>query len=361
MIKSIHQIVIEVRKETGRNIQLFNYGEILNNGQINFFQFYPENIINPELIVCYSTEPGLNYQENVIKSISLIRKKLNTRNTISIVGGIYPKDQITHSYQRLIYPTSNLYWVHRVAESNDSVDYSNCNTRPFLFDCLLGGKRWYRIKLFEALKQRNLLDCSLVCLKTNKAKRSSFPDYETPSLFDLERPEIQKFKLNWTNDFHTVNYITITKSNGEKFPTQMSCVISPKIYQNSWFSIVAETYFDWYPQKENFITEKTGKCLFAKRIFVCFAVPNHLKRLHELGFKTFDGIIDESYDREQNHDKRFEMICKQIEWLSQQNPIELYKQAEPILEHNFRMMTETDLGNQQIKEFILTHVRNLSK
>jgi hypothetical protein len=35
-----------------------------------------------------------------------------------------------------------------------------------------------------------------------------------------------------------------------------------------------------------------------------------------LGFKTFDGIIDESYDLEPNTIKRFEMAFEQMEWLA---------------------------------------------
>jgi hypothetical protein len=44
------------------------------------------------------------------------------------------------------------------------------------------------------------------------------------------------------------------------------------------------------------MTEKTAKPIWAKRLFVMFGTPGFLKKLHELGFKTFDHVIDESYD-----------------------------------------------------------------
>lgn len=308
---------------------------------------------NKDLIVCYSTEQGLDYNDSVIQSINQLRKELNNRCLIFIINGIPKNQEIPDFYKKLIF-SPNLYWFKEVANNNLPVDYSNCDTRPFLFDALLGGKKEHRIWIFKQLKYHSLLDKSLVFIKDNRWIRTSIiPDYESPELFDLELPEIQQFKLNWN---YSSNSITVNQ-NGKNLSTSMSCFISPKIYQNSWFSIVAET--DYHNNKFNFITEKTAKCLFAKRVFVCFSASGHLECLRNLGFKTFDGIIDESYDQELDSEKRLKMAFQQVLWLNKQDPIKIYQQAEEILEHNFKIMTETDLREQKIKEFIISHMKNV--
>lgn len=59
-----------------------------------------------------------------------------------------------------------------------------------------------------------------------------------------------------------------------------------------------------------------------------------------LGFKTFDGIVDESYDRESDTVKRFETAFKQVEFLAQGSYNSLSNQAQPILQHNHNRLFE---------------------
>jgi hypothetical protein len=67
-------------------------------------------------------------------------------------------------------------------------------------------------------------------------------------------------------------------------------------YSNVWnkyqIEIVAETeVFDNY-----FFTEKTGRCIATGKPFVLFSGQGSLSQLRAIGFKTFDSILDESYD-----------------------------------------------------------------
>jgi hypothetical protein len=59
-------------------------------------------------------------------------------------------------------------------------------------------------------------------------------------------------------------------------------------------------------------TEKTTKCLAAGKPFLLLGTSGQIRKLKAMGFKTFDGIIDESYDLEHNLDKRFDAICREI-------------------------------------------------
>jgi hypothetical protein len=61
---------------------------------------------------------------------------------------------------------------------------------------------------------------------------------------------------------------------------QIECVAETDVFSNSWF------------------TEKTARCLASGKPFVLFSGPDSLKTLKNFGFKTFDDVIDESYDSE---------------------------------------------------------------
>jgi hypothetical protein len=69
------------------------------------------------------------------------------------------------------------------------------------------------------------------------------------------------------------------------------------------------------------------------------AAPGNLAYLRSYGFKTFDGIIDESYDLIQDPDARSEAVVNQLAWycaLSDKEKQDIIYALEPIIEHNFR-------------------------
>ena len=80
---------------------------------------------------------------------------------------------------------------------------------------------------------------------------------------------------------------------------------------------------------------------------VCvLAGMNYLRNLRTFGFKTFDSIIDESYDAEPNPDKRWSMAMQQCEWLCQQDPEVILEQVKTIVEHNKNLIFTHDWDNE---------------
>ena len=68
------------------------------------------------------------------------------------------------------------------------------------------------------------------------------------------------------------------------------------------------------------------------------AAPGNLAYLKSYGFKTFDSVIDESYDNIQDNDLRIEAVVKQLHWYCNLPPGEktdIIQQLEPIIQHNF--------------------------
>jgi len=110
------------------------------------------------------------------------------------------------------------------------------------------------------------------------------------------------------------------------------------LYDNTYFSIVTETCFS---NNEGGITEKTYKTFYYRHPFVMVSSPGTLAVLHKLGFKTFDGLIDESYDNIKDDDKRMDAIKKEIHKLCNMSNEELndwHHSLSDIYDHNQNLL-----------------------
>jgi len=134
--------------------------------------------------------------------------------------------------------------------------------------------------------------------------------------------------------------------------TNISNIVPVDIYNDTCYSIVTESFF-----LSDFVmlTEKTAKPLIAKRLFVMFAGPGYLAHLHRLGFRTFDSVIDESYDLELDAETRWTRAFDQVEYLCNQPQELILQKIQPILEHNYNLFVDRD-WNQEYEQAIATAV-----
>jgi hypothetical protein len=172
--------------------------------------------------------------------------------------------------------------------------------------------------------------------------------YRSPELDQLELPEVSYPKddpLIYTSMHPTNN--TRRSRDRPNNPLYLSQEIPAGIHDASWYSIVVETLYETV-----FITEKTGKALLAKRVFVLFAARGSLEYLRSQGFQTFGNIIDESYDSEPNNRRRFDMAWEQVRLLSTLDPREVYQRANSIIEHNYNLLPTLRNEHLKIRDFI---------
>lgn len=105
--------------------------------------------------------------------------------------------------------------------------------------------------------------------------------------------------------------------------------------------ITTETLFS-SDSSNLFLTEKTFKPIALSMPFIVIGNPYILKRLRNLGYKTFDTLWDESYDEEFDCHKRMEKIVKLVEDISSkyttEQLFELIEQNKYILEHNYNLL-----------------------
>jgi len=163
---------------------------------------------------------------------------------------------------------------------------------------------------------------------TNKHINPPEPTYKLLSL-DYREEFDRKFKifsgtdLTWDANEHN----NIIGSNQIK---------SIEISRDSFLTVVAETLWD---TNTRFWSEKTLKPIYMLRPFVLLAPPRTLDLLRRLGFQTFSSFWDESYDEEENHGKRFQMVMNIVDDIRAKSFDELKTilvQMNDVLQHNKR-------------------------
>jgi hypothetical protein len=86
--------------------------------------------------------------------------------------------------------------------------------------------------------------------------------------------------------------------------------INPEWYYRSKVDIITETILD---DDAIHLTEKTFKAIYLGRPFVISASKGHLKALRDMGFKTFNSVINEEYDDTSGGGKITKIIDSAVE------------------------------------------------
>lgn len=85
-----------------------------------------------------------------------------------------------------------------------------------------------------------------------------------------------------------------------------------------------------------FITEKTFKPIKNAQPFVIFGAAGSLARLRDLGYRTFDGVIDSRYDSVQDTTERYDCLMQMLHRLFASDLHQIYRACVPDLLHNQR-------------------------
>ena len=210
------------------------------------------------------------------------------------------------------------------------------------FDILLGRKKQHRDYLYQLTKQdphRHIVTY-FNDSDTTLGKNDSEWIWEWTGLQMNQTP-------TWTVD--SVQYYGHDMS--------LSQVIPINVYNNTAYSVIAETCWQDY---FTFYTEKTAKPIIAKRLFIAFAGQNYLSNLRKLGFLTFDSIVDESYDTEADPLIRWGKAWNELRRLSDHPQEEILQKIQPIVEHNFKVMMNSNWLDSFINQLEQDVVRIIS-
>lgn len=225
--------------------------------------------------------------------------------------------------------------VHFYKHVNPSILYNlrPFETKPLMFDALLGRKKPHRDLAHRFIQDNNLIDQSI----TTYINAHEFKHDDNPSTWQWESNGVENFEESSKKIEFTVDRVMYHGYN-----MSVSQIMPFDIYNQTAYSLVAETNCE---NSHVFFTEKTIKPILARRLFIILSNRFSLAALRRLGFKTFNGIIDESYDEILDPIERHIAALEQLEWLCNQNQADILAQARPIIEHNFNLMYGTDWYN----------------
>lgn len=239
------------------------------------------------------------------------------------LGGISPGDVAKHNH---VYRP---YWIRRFQELNEYTD-THATHKPYMFDALLGARRPNRDYVMLALDRVGLLDQCLVTY------RDCFPG----AVINEQNSYYQSLfsnKLQWpyvSPQLDPAWEVGAVVDNTISFDSPLS------IYQRTWYSIICETIGTG---STFFLSEKTIKAMYNQRIFVVFGPQGYLRQLRSMGFATFSGVIDESYDDEPRDSIRFQQAMHQVMQLAWfEDPTTIYNSMQSALEQNQRRLAELE-------------------
>jgi len=106
-----------------------------------------------------------------------------------------------------------------------------------------------------------------------------------------------------------------------------------KYHTNSYCNIVVETHFDADQSGGVFLTEKTFKPIKHGQMFFVAGCAGSLQTLRDLGYKTFDHVLDNAYDSETNSTARWQKLLAAIQQAKPHLP-RLFEQCQDDIEHN---------------------------
>lgn len=228
------------------------------------------------------------------------------------------------------------------------------HSKPYKFLFLNGRARPHRKYLYERLKRTGALDQSLWTMldampcvwRTFQLREHGIDIMATPS-------PLQHLPDNYEVDRYrspTFGPIVPDRTNlkQELFNREWGEIyLEPAPYVDTYFSLVTETLCA--ETVYSFRTEKIAKPLAMGHPFIVVSNSGFYRDLHNLGFKTFGHVIDESFDQIENAQARVDRVTQIVTDLCRQDLASFLKECYNICKYNQQRLSE--LRDQVRQEF----------
>jgi hypothetical protein len=243
-----------------------------------------------------------------------------------------PKLKIIPSISLSIY-IRNTYRTHGMSVKFENILQHKTNNLSTikLYDCTNLRFRSQRILNFLHLLSSDLIPYG----KLSMGDKKKWPNM---SKLHLQKYKLAEDILDKVGDITPMWIDNVDPTTTGQYHEYITRILD-KLYLDTWVSLVVESTF-FEHEHSVFISEKTFKPIACMQPFIIVGSKHSLKYLRKLGYKTFDGFIDESYD-ECNDEDRFISIMnslKQIQAIP--NKLEWLRSMQAILEHNHKLFLE---------------------
>jgi hypothetical protein len=316
---------------------------------------------NIKLAIITFHEGGVSYNGFLdkvfynIEKYNIPSKNIFYANADAYINQNYRKYCEKNNIKNNINVFNTMHLLHHAAEafSREERDFDkkkkyfieNINYKDKNFLCLnRTADKSHKLWLLSELYKYNILDSTYYSIIKNKIDEYSYK--HNSNFNELMSNEKYNEQLPYLNAIKNKGSVTITQEiNSNKF--NLEDFTNPYnnnnsfLYMDTYLSIVVEsTYLSTQ------ISEKTAKALMYFHPFIVVSGPGYLKRLKELGFKTFSQWWDESYDDEENPEKRMEKIINVINELNDKEKLhKIYLESKDIVLHNSSLFKELKVNN----------------
>jgi len=310
-----------------------NYSEIYNLP--NTISYHPHN---SAFLVIDDSYEGLLTQDNLDEIDRLLSKKSINYCVVSSNFKLKGK-KVLHFNYNLVYSKFDGLDIQ-----NDEVLY-NVKPREKKFLCLNRQPRFHRLETVDFLLKNKLENHSFISI-SKQGYDIAFLEEK-----DIDNEAISLFKNNSVQDMNLIQK-KLGKQSYDRLSTNLPLDLDigdwqhllqnwnhlpnpEKFFNESYWSLITER--DFYSDDYLGYTEKVIKAFFYRHPFIVIGLPYTLDILRNMGFMTFSSVIDESYDLEEDHEKRKKLIHNEIKKLSKLNYVEhfnLYHSIKDILNYN---------------------------
>jgi len=189
---------------------------------------------------------------------------------------------------------------------------------------IVAGERQHRLEMLYHVFKNNLLDNHISCPETCPAENIRIQDAVKPLV--ARYPDIESVFAKQPLPIEFA---------GETGAPMHSCWLS--LFDESADSLLYLVTETVATGRRHHITEKTFKPIALGMPFVIVGTQGSLEYLRSYGFRTFEGIWDESYDQAEDSVRieRIASLLRSLDELSVTAKQDLFAQAREVIEHNW--------------------------
>lgn len=229
-------------------------------------------------------------------------------------------------------------------EENIRYDFGVTEHKNFVM--LNARPRPHRVLLTYLLNERSLLDkgyCSL------PKENNNWEQYTIDDV--LEYPAYQGFDINQSSINALRNVLPLEVDKAEKLHSlELNDAIISDIYEHVDFAVITETHVDT-GNNMVFVTEKLMKAIANRVPFIVYGDRYTLKYLKRIGYKTYDFLIDESYDSmpvlERTH-----KIVNEIERLCAVDFSEYKDKIQEVADYNYQVLLNNNTYSARFNQLV---------
>lgn len=290
---------------------------------------------------------GVDYENVISEELESIRifKKYNNLENIKIYTCDY-----NLGYLKKLYPDLNLYCLDLFVRHSTVYKKASALPNKIVKKFWCGNWRYtvHRHLIMSYLVHLDgtyswNLDCDFSTLKTNEWFNLDNLEMHDRDKFIKIRDGVNLLKLKTLKIDSKVNIVKVNVLDnvyipGDSAPGYSESKYFFDSYKECFCAVVTETRF---AQHSSNISEKTFAAIESRIPMIVVAPPRTLEYLKKLGFKTFSKWWDESYDLEEDHEKRLLKIFDLIDFINKKSISDLktiYEDMTEVLEHNLTVM-----------------------